>query len=255
MGIIKKIAKVALTPSVVLGNALSNVIKKGSGKTTSEQLSNTGAGKVLGSAIALTGVGALGTALAPEAVVTSAVSGAGKILTSSVKVAGTNILNVATKNPLATTATGIFIAGGGLKLIRPATDVVRGATGFVTGTNRTSSGLGDTALLVGTGLLATRAVGTAINATTSYLNRRATRENTQAMISTIGSDAGALGSSDNMQESGVQTAETQDLEQQPISAPQNISPQPQGQKISQSVKLYVNSHNKTSKRYLKIVAV
>jgi len=57
MGILKNIANLALKPSVVVGNAISNVIKKGSGKTTSAQLANTTAGKFLGLAIAGTAVG------------------------------------------------------------------------------------------------------------------------------------------------------------------------------------------------------
>jgi len=246
MGIIQKIAGVALTPSTIAGNAISNLIKKGSGTTKASDLAKTGAGKVLGTAIALTGAGLAGAAIAPEAIVSAGAASAGKAATKIVTTGGANLLNVATKNPLATVGTGIFVAGGGLSLIKPAVNVVRGATDTLTGTP-TASGVVDVALLTGAGLLAAGGVGAGLNAYSNYQNRQATNANTAAMLET-------LGSAEAMQESGVQTQEMQDLEEKQAIPVTNSSPQPQGQKINQSVKLYVNSQNKSSKRYLNIIA-
>jgi len=75
MGILSAIQKIALAPSVVAGNAISNIIKPGSGTTTTSQLQSTTFGKVLGTSIAATG--------AALAVATGAAGSAAKGVISS----------------------------------------------------------------------------------------------------------------------------------------------------------------------------
>ena len=58
MGLIQNIANIALKPSVAIGNFITGLFGV-KAKSTSEQLSTTTAGKVLGSAIAATGAGLL----------------------------------------------------------------------------------------------------------------------------------------------------------------------------------------------------
>jgi len=97
MSLISKIARVALKPSVAIGNAISNAIKPGSGKTTSAQLASTTAGKVLGTAIAATGAG-LAVAAVPAAAAVSVAKSAGS---SIAKTAAANPIKTAIAVPIA----------------------------------------------------------------------------------------------------------------------------------------------------------
>ena len=58
MGLFSSIQKLALAPSVFAGNVISNIVKPGSGKTTTAELQKTTAGKILGTAIAGTAAAA-----------------------------------------------------------------------------------------------------------------------------------------------------------------------------------------------------
>lgn len=71
MGLLSSLQKIALAPSVFIGNTISNVIKPSSGTTTTSQLQATTAGKVLGTAIAGTGA-ALAYAAAPVGSISTA---------------------------------------------------------------------------------------------------------------------------------------------------------------------------------------
>jgi hypothetical protein len=62
-----------------------------------------------------------------------------------------------------------------------------------------------------------------------------------------------LGSSDIMTESGAIPLQTEELSKTATKRRRKTRSQPQQQHINQSVRVYVNSQNKSSKRYLNVV--
>lgn len=105
MGLIKSISKIALTPSVAIGNVITAGLEKVTGKkygrSTAAELSETTAGKVLGTAIAGTAA-ALGTAVIATTPVLSAA--AAKVGSKAVSVAKANPIKTAIAAPIITGA-------------------------------------------------------------------------------------------------------------------------------------------------------
>lgn len=122
MGILQKIAEIALSPSVAIGNVISDIIKAGSGKTTAKELSETTAGKALGAAIAGTAA-ALAVAAGAPAVVKAVKSGSAKsAISKAAKEAAANPIKAVKKAATAVVGAAVVggaVAGGGAKLIKP----------------------------------------------------------------------------------------------------------------------------------------
>jgi len=104
MGIIKSISKIALTPSVAVGNVivagLEKITGKKYGRTTTEELASTTAGKVLGTAIA-------GTAAALTAATIAAVPAAA----AATRETATKAAAVVKANPIKTAIAAPIITG------------------------------------------------------------------------------------------------------------------------------------------------
>lgn len=104
MGILKSISKIALTPSVAVGNVITAGLEKITGKkygrSTAEGLASTTAGKVLGTAIA-------GTAVALTAATVAAIPAAA----AATRTAATKAATIAKANPIKTAIAAPIITG------------------------------------------------------------------------------------------------------------------------------------------------
>lgn len=176
-GLITAVSNIALKPAVAIGNVISNLIKPGSGTTTSSQLANTTAGKILGTATAgavvalggaIAGAGSIGAGLA-KAIPTTA---KGKAIAVASTIVG---VSAVASNPIGTTEAIGKVPGA---LANVGTNIGEFSA------NPTLQGAIDIAkenpVLVGAGALA---IGSGIAGTVAtILNTRATKENTQTII-------------------------------------------------------------------------
>jgi hypothetical protein len=172
MGLFDTIQKIALTPSVVIGNAITSGIGKVTGKTYKKtsvaEAQKTTFGKVLGTSIAAT-AGALGVAVSGAAVAAAggvrvisgkAVSAAAPIIAKAVSAAAPIIAKGAAKvitSPTtalkAIAVTGV-VAGGGLAIVPKVFQVTKKATQVavpvITGEKKlTSENVADVAKVAG----------------------------------------------------------------------------------------------------------
>ena len=199
VGIIQKVANIALKPSVAIGNLVTKGIEKVTnktyGRTTSEELSKTTAGKVLGTAIAGTAV-ALGAAVAAPKIVAA---GGAKVVAGT---AAKSAAKVAIAHPVKTAALGLGAATvlQSETLTKAATKLPSEAAKLTTNVAQladepsleklkdivkdspvlTAALGGLAAVTVGKGLLGTAA---------TYMNTKATKENTELMAASVGSSA------------------------------------------------------------------
>lgn len=245
MSLLGSIQKVALAPSVFLGNTISNVIKPGSGRTTTAQLQSTIPGKLLGTAIAGTALTAGALALPAGSLATGAKSLVpttlkGKIIGAAALPVGIGILS---KNPAApiqaASQLGEFGSDIGSFTLNPNlttfTDVIKGSP--IISAGAAAAGLGLTA-------------GMVIPAIASFQNTRATRANTRAIL-----DSGS-GSLPGMTEDDlVSYPEQEEYVTEQESKPKTRRKtrlKPQYNKISQRVDVRVNSIS-GNRKYIKNV--
>jgi hypothetical protein len=240
------IAKIGLAIPVTVGNIITAGLEKITGKTygrtTIKEASETTTGKILGTAI--TGTAA---ALGATAVGTAGLVAAGKTV-------GKAAVAQVVKSPVKTLAITGIVAGGGLKLVEPAFKTIKSATQtavpVLTGEEGLTSGnVSDVVKVVGA------AVGLgAVGAAAGVVAEKVLGAKEAAAVAGA-SEAGMLGSSDVMEEAGIIPAETVDVSTKAKAKRKKTARGAQGQKISQSVRVYVNSHNRQSKRYLNVVGV
>jgi len=264
MGLFSGIQKLALAPSVAIGNAISNVIKPGSGKTTTSQLQATTPGKILGTAIAGTAITAGALAL-PAGSIASAGSA---IKSSAGTFAKANPIKTAVAGFLAPTAvvavvnnpsvvgksasavydfqkTGISVASGQQSFVQGAVDYV--------GDHPIASSI---AGLVGLGAI----VKTAIPAIAGYSNTLATRENTEAILNSQQLPAQELPSvypQDALDQGSPVPAPIEATTGKSVSRRKrrkSKAKEPLRQTISQRVNVEVNQ-NRVSKTYLNRISV
>lgn len=230
--IIQSIARTALIPSVVAGNAITGVIERNiqktinpsytAGRTTTKEAASTTTGKILGSAIAATGAasvvasGAAGKALSTTKGKTAAlvVGGAASI--------SPTITKAVIETPAALVDTGAKIGGE----VEKIPDI-----------ENKDIGLGGLLLAGAGGLLAGAGItkGAEIIKDFSTGNEGA---------------AGLLGTNDTISNAGVITPQTQTLTKSTGTKRKKTRSKAQQQKISQSVRINIsnkNSANRTNK--------
>jgi len=176
MSLIGSIQRTGLAPSVFIGNAISNAIKPGSGKTTTSQLQSTTAGKILGTSIAL-GVVGLGAAYAPSGAIAASARSLipstlkGKIIGAAALPVIGGILSTNPKAPIqAVSNLGGFGSDIGTFSANPSAtsfiDILRGSPIISAGLGAAAVGLAGAAI---------------IPAVASFANTRAIRENTRGI--------------------------------------------------------------------------
>lgn len=233
--IIQSVARTALIPSVVLGNAITKVIEKDIQKnvnpdykasyTTTKQAAETTTGKILGAGIATTGA---------ALVVASGV--AGKVLsTTKGKVAGLITAGAASVSPTVTKAVieaPAALVDTGIKL---------GAEVEKIPTEQTQDlGVGGLLLAGAGGLLAGYGISTGVEA-----------------IKDIGTnemkDAGMLGTNDVMENAGVITPQTTTMSKTASKKRKKTRSKALPQQIRQSVRIDIdnrNSAHRITKKYI-----
>jgi len=233
--VIQSIARTALIPSVVIGNAITGVIEKNiqkkvdssytAGRTTTKEASETTFGKVLGTAIA-------GTAAA--LVVASGT--AGKVLsTTKGKAAGLVVAGAASISPTVTKA----VIEAPAALVDTGIGIGKAVENLPTETTK-DLGVGGLLVAGAGGLLAGAAGSSIIN----YF-----KDNKAALPETIstGNQGGMLGTSDIISNSGVVTPQTAS---NTTTKRKKKRSKPQHQNITQSVRISINNQNK---RYLNVL--
>lgn len=232
------LTKIGLAIPVTVGNAITSVVEKVTGKkagrTTIKEASETTVGKIIGGGIVASG-SALALPAAPAAV------------TTGLKTAGMAVIQQAVKTPLKTIGIAAVVAGGGLKLIEPAFEATKSATERVVSGGSSGTTTGDVLKVAGVALGA-GAIGGAIGGVIDKI-----KENKSEITGLVDSANGILGSSDNLENAGVMTPQTQELTSTTPKKRKKSRSKAQQSKISQSVRVYVNSNNKSSKRYLNVV--
>jgi len=233
--VIQSIARTALIPSVVIGNAITGVIEKNiqktiqpeytAGRTTTKQAAETTFGKVLGSGIAATG-----------AALIVASGAAGKALsTVKGKVAGLVVAGAASVSPTVTKA----VIEAPAALVDTGITIGKEVEKLPTSTTQ-DLGVGGLLVAGAGGLLAGAAGSSIIN----YF-----KDNKAALPETIstGNQGGMLGTSDIISDSGVVTPQTTS---NTTTKRKKRRSKPQHQNITQSVRISINNQNK---RYLNVL--
>lgn len=250
MSIISSIQRAALAPSVFIGNAISNAIKPGSGRTTTSQLQSTIPGKILGSGIALGALG-LGAAAAPAGSIAAAARSLipsttkGKIIGAASVPVIAGLLSTNPKAPFqAISNLGTFGQDLGTFTGNPsfgsAVDIVKNSPLISAGLGAAGVGLAGAAI---------------VPAIASFANTQATRKNTEALLGS----GGAMGIRE-IETTQLPSMQEDDLVQaEPIvegsSAPRKrrkARSKPSHQTISQRVNVRVNSVS-GNRKYIKNV--
>lgn len=235
-GILKSVAKYGLIPAVAIGNiltaGLAKVTGKTYGRTTLEEAAQTTMGKILGVGTAATAA-ALAVAAQPTAVLKlvpkTAVGKAAAVFTGAAAIASPTITQAILETPFKLAAAGKKVGEVVEEMGEEEKTTLEklGTAGLI---------LGGIATAVGAGALVSKIIG-----------------KEDVAIQPAIAEMGMLGSADVMEEAGAQTPQMTDITAKPTRKRRKTRREALQQKISQSVKVYVGSFNRSSKKYLNVI--
>jgi hypothetical protein len=241
--IIESISRTALIPSVVIGNAITGSLEKKANKyaakigapavefkrTTTKEAADTTTGKILGSAIAATGAALVVASGAAAKVLSTPTNKAVGLLVAGGASVSPTITKAVIEAPAALVDTGIKIGQEVEKLPQEVTE------------NKGVGGL----ILAGAGGIG---AGIGITSAVNFIKDKFSNGSEG-----VTKDAGLLGNSDIIKDSGIVTPQTQPLSKTSTSTRKKKRYKAQPSKISQSVRINIansNTAHRITKKYI-----